>query len=119
MYLDDNPDYKTVWQLAHDWVGEEIDKTDPNAISPELRLAIDRLMQAISCKEIIGRWKGYRIFMDESFLSTIFDLGHSIRFFIWVRFNSFSKYYLDNLYVKRNEVIIWCDKILLLDPPPC
>ncbi len=119
MRVENNPDFKTVWQLAHDWVGEEIDKTDPNAISPELRLAIDRLMRAISCKEITGRWKGYRIFMDESFLSTIFDLGHSIRFFIWARFNSFSKYYLDNLYVKRNEVIIWCDKILLLDPPPC
>lgn len=119
MRVEDNPDFKTIWQLAHDWAGEKSDQTDPAAISSELRLAIDRLIRAIGSKEISGRWKGYRIFIDESFLSTIFDLRHYIRFFIWVRLNRFSKNYLDNLYVKRNEVITWCDTILLLDPPPC
>jgi len=119
MHVENNPDFKTVWQLAHDWVGEETDKTDPNAISPKLRLAIDRLIRAIGSKEISARWKGHRIFIDESLLSFIFDLRHSMRFYFWVMFNKFSKDYLDNLYVKRNEVITWCEKVALLDPPPC
>lgn len=62
MHIKDNPDFKSVWQLAHDWVGEESGKTDPDAISLELRIALDRLIRAIGSKEISGRWKGYRIF---------------------------------------------------------
>lgn len=119
MHVENNPDFKTVWQLAHDWAGEESEKTDPTAISPELRLAIDRLIRAIGSKEISARWKGYRIFFDDSLLSFIFDFRHSIKLYIWIMYNKFSKDYLDNLYVKRNEVITWCEKILLLNPPPC
>lgn len=119
MHVENNPDFKSIWQLAHDWAGEESDKTDPNAISSELRISIDRLLRAIGSKEISGRWKGYRIFLDDSILSSIFDIRHILRFYWWIMFNKSSKYYLDNLYVKRNEVIIWCDKIALLDPPPC
>lgn len=36
MHIKDNPDFKTVWQLARDWIGEEFDKTDPIEISPAL-----------------------------------------------------------------------------------
>lgn len=118
MHVENNPDFKSIWQLAHDWAGEKSDQTDPAAISSELRLAIDRLIRAIGSKEISARWKGYRIFMDESFLSFILDLRHSIRFYFWVMFNKFNKDYLDNLYVKRNEVIDLCSKSYY-DPPPC
>lgn len=40
MFLD-NEDFKSVWQLAHNWVGEDSNKTNVNAISPELKTAID------------------------------------------------------------------------------
>lgn len=119
MHVKDNPDFKTVWQLAHNWVGEDPDQTDPKAISPNLRLAIDRLIRAISANEISARWKGYRIFKDDTLLSDIFEIRHLLTFYFWVIFNKFSKNYLDNLYVKRNEVITWCEKTALLDPPPC
>ncbi|MER0171410.1 MAG: hypothetical protein DU489_12545 [Nitrosomonas sp.] len=119
MHVENNPDFKSIWQLAHDWAGEESNQTNPAAISSELRLAIDRLIRAIGSKEISARWKGRRIFIDDSFLSFIFDFWHAIKFYRWLIHNKFSKDYLDNLYVKRNEVIIWCDKILLLNPPPC
>ncbi|SEN01439.1 hypothetical protein [Nitrosomonas marina] len=119
MSIKDNPDFKTVWQLAHDWTGEESDKTDPNAISPELRIAIDRLIRAIGGKEISGRWKGYRIFFDNSIFSFIFEIRHVIQFYRFLIHNNISRNYLDNLYVKRNEVINWCENIALLDPPPC
>lgn len=119
MYIKNNPDFKTVWQLAHDLADEESDKTDPNAISPELRIAIDRLIRAIGGKEISGRWKGYRIFYDNSIFSFIFDFRHVIRFYLLLIHNNISRNYLDNLYVKRNEVINWCENIILIDPPLC
>lgn len=119
MHVENNPDFKSVWQLAHDWAGEKPDQTDPAAISPRLRLAIDRLIRAIGSKEITARWKGRRILIDDSFLSFIFDIRHAIKLYCWVMYNKFSKDFLDNLYVKRNEVITWCEKVALLDPPPC
>lgn len=118
MHVKDNPDFKSVWQLAHDWVGEDPDQTDPKAISPRLRLAIDRLIRAIGANEISARWKGYRILKDDTFLSNIFEIRHVITFYIWLIFNKFSKNYLDNLYVKRNEVIDLCSKSYY-DPPSC
>jgi len=119
MHVENNPDFKSIWQLAHDWAGEESNQTDPAAISSELRLAIDRLIRAIGSKEISARWKGRRIFIDDSFLSFIFDFWHAIKFYRWLIHNKFSKDYLDNLYVKRNEVITWCEKVALLDAPSC
>lgn len=87
MQVENNPDFKSVWQLAHDWAGVQLEQADSVMITEEARLAIDRLIRAISNKEISGRWKGYRIFMDDSFLSSIFEIRHIARFFLWFRFN--------------------------------
>lgn len=118
MLVENNPDFKTVWQLVHNWAGEETDKTDLNAISPELRLAIDRLMRAIRSKEISARWKGYQIFLDNWFLTIIFEFSHFKQLYQWLMHHKFSKDYLDNLYVKRNEVIDLCIKCYY-NLPPC
>ncbi|AEJ00171.1 hypothetical protein Nit79A3_0266 [Nitrosomonas sp. Is79A3] len=119
MLVENSPDFKTVWRLAHDWIGADPDKTDPNAISPELRTAIHRLMHAMSSREISARWKGWRIFIDDSFISSVFDSFHYLRFIQCFINNKFNKAYLDSLYVKRNEVINWCIDVVRLDPPPC
>mgnify|MGYP001571298174 CR=1 FL=1 len=119
MHVRNNPDFKSIWQLAHDWTGENPDQTNPSAISFELRLAIDRLIRAIGRGEISACWKGYRILENNSFLTFILDFRHFIKFFRWLIYNKFSKDYLENLYVKRNEVITWCEDVALLDPPPC
>lgn len=118
MLVENNPDFKTIWQLAHNWAGEETDKTDPNAISPELRLAIDRLMRAIRSKKITARWKGYQIFIDNLLLTLIFEFSHFKQFYQWLMHHKFSKDYLDNLYVMRNEVIDLCIKSYY-NLPPC
>lgn len=119
MHVKNNPDFKSIWQLAHDWTGENPDQTNPSAISFELRLAIDRLIRAIGRGEISAYWKGYRILENNSFLTFILDFRHFIKFFRWLIYNKFSKDYLENLYVKRNEVITWCEDVALLDPPSC
>ncbi|PTQ85112.1 hypothetical protein C8R28_101566 [Nitrosomonas ureae] len=55
MHVENSLDFKTVWQLAHNWIGADLDKTNSNTISPELKTAIHRLMQAMSSMEITGR----------------------------------------------------------------
>lgn len=119
MHTENNPDFETVWQLAHNWIGAEPNKTDTNNISSELRIAIHRLMHAMYCREITTRWKGYRIFLDNSFFSIIFDFYHDLKFIQCLRKSKFDKTYLNKLYVKRNEVIKWCNEVILLDPPSC
>jgi len=119
MHVKNNPDFKSIWQLAHDWARENPNKTNPSAISFELRLAIDRLIRAIGRGEISANWKGYRILENNSFLTFILDFKHFIKFFLWLIYNKFSKDYLENLYVKRNEVITWCEDVALLNPPSC
>jgi hypothetical protein len=47
MHVENNPDFKTVWQLAHNWINADPDQTDIKKVSPELRIAILRLMRAI------------------------------------------------------------------------
>lgn len=118
MLVENNPDFKTIWQLAHNWADEETDKTDLNAISPELRLAIDRLMRAIRSKKITARWKGYQIFLDNWLITLIFEFSHFKQLYRWLMYHKFDKDYLDNLYVMRNEVIDLC-MICYYNLPPC
>lgn len=119
MHVENSPDFKSVWQLSHNWINANPENTDISSISPELRIAIHRLMHAMTTREITARWKGLRIFMDDSFLSLIFDLYHDFKFYLCLRRNKFDKQYLDNLYAKRNEVITWCLDVVRLEPPSC
>lgn len=119
MHVENSPDFKTVWELAHNWVSADSTKTDPTAVSTELRVAIHRLMHAMANGKITVRWKGLRIFMDESYISSILDIYHIYKFYRCLRKNKFDKNYLNNLYAKRSEVIDWCINVERLDPPPC
>jgi len=97
MHTENNPDFKNVWQLAHNWAGDDPNKTNTSEIS--------------------AIWKGYRIFLDDSFFSEIFDFFHYLKFLQCLRKNKFDKNHLSKLCVKRNEVINWCNDVVLLDPP--
>ncbi len=118
MFLD-GEDFKSVWQLAHNWAGEDPNKTDVNAISPKLKTAIHRLMHAIVNHEISARSRRRRFFEDDSLLTFAFDSHHYWEFYQCLRKNKFDKDYLNNLYVKRYEVITWCKNVAFLDLPPC
>ncbi len=118
MFLDSD-DFKSVWQLAHNWVDEDLNTTDTKAISPKLKTAIHRLMHAMVNHELSARSRKRRIFEDDSFWTFVFDLIHYLRFYLCLRRNRFNKNYLDSLYVKRYEVISWCTNVAFLDLPPC
>ena len=118
MYLDDNPDYKTVWQLAHHWADVDPDETDTSEIPPTLREHIIRLVLAIRNKTISARTRNGVIFADNSIITFFDDIPHYIKTRICLTWNVFNKSYLDSLYVKREEVIDYCIKSYC-DFPPC
>lgn len=118
MFLD-GEDFKSVWQLAHNWAGEDPNKTDVNTISPKLKTAIHRLMHAMATYEISARSSKRLIFEDNSLWTFITDFIHYLKFYLCLRKDKFNKDYLDNLYAKRYEVIRWCINVALIDPPPC
>lgn len=116
MYLDSN-DFQTVWRLAHNWVGANPDKSDPNALSAELKEAIHRLMSAAISRAISIRTRRMIFFEDDSFFSLFFDFRHLKNFRKCLRGGEFNKAYLDSIYIKRGEVLRWCQNEFLTPPP--
>ena len=114
MYLD-TADFSTIWKLAHHWTGLNPSETDPKQISNELRETIYRIMSAISWTHISVRTRTRLILTDNFFLS-ILDLPHLIRFKRCLRDGVINPNYLDSLYIKRPEVIAWCEKEYLAAP---
>lgn len=116
MYLD-SKDYQTVWQLAHNWVGASSDTSDANALSDELKEAIHRLMSAAINRAISIRTKRMAFFTDESFASLILEFQHFRKFMKCLRGDAFNKEYLDSIYLKRGDVLRWCQNEFLTPPP--
>lgn len=116
MYLDNN-DYQTVWRLAHNWAGGDPDTNYADKLPTELTEAIHRLMHAAYNRAILIRNRKRAFFLDESFLSSVFDFNHTNRFLKCLRKDVFDKAYLDAIYVKRGDVLRWCQKEFY-EPPP-
>ncbi len=115
MYLD-SKDFQTVWQLAHNWVNADPNKSDLGALSPELVQAIHRLMGAMLSRNISARTKRATFFQDDSFFSFIFDFHHYLKFARCLRKDWLDKTYLESLYVSRADVLNWCDKERIAPP---
>lgn len=116
MYLD-NKDYQTVWQLAHNWVNADPDKSDCTALSAELKEVIHRLMSAALHRGISIRTRRMAFFTDEDFLSLIIEFHHFRKFWKCLRGDIFNKAYLDAIYLKRGDVLRWCHNEFLPAPP--
>ena len=118
MYLENNPDYKTIWHLAHNWVNADPNKTNTSAISPKLREYIIRLVIAVRNRVITARTRQGAIFEDNSFFTVLEDTPHYFKTLRCLTGGVFNKTYLDSIYVKRDEVIDFCIKSYY-DFPPC
>ncbi len=116
MYLD-SKDYQTVWQLAHNWVGTDPIKSDPHLLSNESKHAIHRLMSAAINRAIPSRTRRLQLFMDDSLLTLIFDFRHFRKFGKCLRNDEFDKAYLSSIYLKRGDVLRWCQSEFFLPPP--
>ncbi len=116
MYLD-TKDFQTVWQLAHNWVGVDSTKSDQSELSTDLKETIHRLMAAALNRTISIRTRRMAFFIDDSFWSTILELHHFRRFMKCLRGDVFDKAYLNSIYVKRSDVLRWCQNEFLAPPP--
>ena len=118
MYLENNPDYMTIWQLAHNWVNADPNKTNASEISPKLREHIIRLVIAVRNRVITARTRHGAIFADNSFFTVLGDIPHYFKTLRCLTGGIFNKSYLDSIYVKRDEVIDFCIKSYY-ELPPC
>ena len=75
MFLD-GEDFKSVWQLAHNWAGDDPNKTDVKEVSPKLKTAIHRLMHAMAIRDISARSSKRLTFEDNSLWTFITDFIH-------------------------------------------
>lgn len=115
MYLD-SKDYQTVWQLAHNWVDADPEKSDPNLLPDELKHSIHRLMSAAINQAIPSRTRRFKLFMDDSFFTWLFDFLHFRKFGKCLRNDEFDKPYLSSIYLKRGDVLRWCQSEFLSPP---
>jgi hypothetical protein len=109
-------DYKTVWQLAHNWTGQDSQSDFPPTPSPEVKESIHRIFIAIRNKLISVRTKSRVIMGGDDFLDVLFDIKHDLKFHACLKKDQFDKEYLDSLYVWRPEVLRWCQKDMLPVP---
>ena len=116
MYLD-SVDYQTIWKLAHNWSSADADSSVEDSLTPEVKIFIHRIMAAINQGKITVRNRRYQIFQDDSMLNFIFDFSHFRQFNQCLKKDIFIKAYLDSLYVRRSDVLNWCDTDFLSHPP--
>ena len=116
MYLDTH-DYQTIWKLAHNWSNADLEYSDEVSLTPEVKFFIQRIMIAINQGKITVRNRRYRIFQDDSLFNFVFDFSHFRKFNQCLKKDIFIKAYLDSLYLRRSEVLSWCE-IDFLSPPP-
>ena len=116
MYLD-SQDYQTIWKLAHNWSNTDPESTNENSLTPETKIFIHRIMSAINQSKITVRSRRFQIFQDESVFSFIVDFNHFRKFSQCLKKDIFIKAYLESLYVRRSDVLTWCDNDFLSPPP--
>lgn len=116
MYLD-SKDYQTVWQLAHNWVGVDPEKSDPHLLSDELKHSIHRLMSAAINQIIPSRTRRIKLFMDDSFFTLLVDFRHFRKFGKCLRNDEFDKAYLSSIYLNRGDILRWCQSEFFSPPP--
>lgn len=116
MYLE-SYDYQTIWGLAHNWTGDDPDTTDPQNVPEEIRLHIHRLASAVFRRGLPARHKRFALFIDDSFFTMVVDFRHFVRFYKCIHSNQFDKAYLSRIFIKRSDVLHWCQKEFLTPPP--
>jgi len=107
-------EFETVWNLAHNMAGIDPESTKDH-LSEELKLHLFNI--AITWRKISVRTTGRLILDDDSLFTYMLDWRHFLRITKVLRQGEFDKEYLGGLFVRRSEVIAWCEKDYLAVPP--
>lgn len=116
MYLDTS-DFSTVWKLAHNWAGLDESETDEKNPPRDLREPIYRILNAINWKKLTVRTRTRLVMNDDSFLGFLVDAKYFLKVKRCLTRGVICKAHLDELYIKRPEVIAWCEGDYLPIPP--
>lgn len=107
----ESEDFRSVWNLAHDWAGFDPNKTDVKNLPKPVYLNLQRMSAAIQCRALPAQTKKLLIFIDDSLMTyLLFDLKHFIKLLLCKWGRSIDANYLKSIYVKRIHFIEWCEK---------
>ncbi len=109
MYIE-SEDYKNIWELAHQWAGEDQQKTDINHLPNHVDLNLRRLAAAILSRDLKARTKSVAVFVDESLIDFLFSAGHVYKLWKSKTGSSFNKEYLQSLFIKRPDFLAWIEQ---------
>jgi hypothetical protein len=110
-------EFSTVWNLAHNMARVSPESAEENNLPEEVRHNIFSILSAITWHKISVRTPGRLILDDDSLLTFLIDFRHTQKITRTLRHGTIDKEYLDGLYVKRPEVIAWCEKDYIPIPP--
>lgn len=117
MFLEESDDYRTVWKLAHQWANAPLENSDPANLPSEIKHNIHRVLAAIGNKSISARNKKGLIFADNgAFDFYVFELFNYLKLIRMQRTSKFDQPFLDSIYVKRPEVLRWCQNDFITPP---
>lgn len=115
-YLQTN-EFETVWKLALNMAGVDDEAIDQDHLPETVRDSLFAIISAITWHKISVRTCSRLILEDDSITSFFTDICHHLRIGRTLRQAVIDKNYYDSLYVKRPEVIAWCEKDYLPIPP--
>lgn len=120
MYLK-GTDYRSIWALSHQWKGYDPEISGNESPPEEVQDLIQRLISGHFRGDFPLR-KGSGFLIDPKENSLLINLFVSLPLMFKLRKfqtrNEFNKELLNNLYVRRGEILGWCQKEFLA-PPLC
>lgn len=109
MYID-SEDYRSLWQLAHDWAGVDSQKTDINNLPTQVDLNLKRLASSVMSKVLKARTKSFVIFVDDSFIDLLLSIKHFYKLYRCRSGKSFDKEYLQSIFIRRPDFLEWIER---------
>lgn len=117
MYLE-GKEFKSIWNVAHLWAGDDPELTDPSALPEGIRDHIQWLIVGHFRGELPlrNKWWLYIDNSDTSFLTGVLALPTTLKLRKCLSRNTFDKPFLDSLRIARGELIRWCHKEFRVPP---
>jgi len=115
--VSDTQEYLSVWEIAHQWEGMDPTQTDQENVPAEIKRRINRVLQAYFRKELpLRKPDGYR-FTGHHWLHTMLNVDNQHEK-LWDDLGNdcLDMPLLDCLFVRRGEILHWCNREFI-DPP--
>lgn len=109
MYVE-SEDYRSIWDLAHQWAGYDSSKTDHENLPPQVKLNLQRLAAGIVSDQLPAKTKHYAILMNDSVMEGLVFCRHLYRLIKCREGNHKNISYLQSVYVRRAYFLNWCEK---------